>query len=202
MKEFEGLSLVGGHPALDFMNTVEFRGAPQSGDRLITFERLARWSVVVGLLSPEEFARVSAPRSANSLRAGRALCTAAALRESLHAVVSSHVRNAPIPRAAGSMIEQHVRNARGASTLQYAGSGLGFAWHIPVSHPEDITYRLAESAGNLLLSLGSASVHQCGGPNCDWLFIDRSHGHRRLWCQPSKCGNVVRVRRSRSNRAK
>jgi predicted RNA-binding Zn ribbon-like protein len=50
-----------------------------------------------------------------------------------------------------------------------------------------------------LLLLGTAAVQQCGGPNCDWLFIDRSHGRRRLWCQPSKCGNLIRVRRSREH---
>jgi predicted RNA-binding Zn ribbon-like protein len=198
MKDFDGLPLVGGHPALDFMNTVEFRGFPEPGDRLNSFEELARWSAAVGLLSPEELASITTVRSARSLRAVRALRSATELREALHAVVVAHIRNAAFPRGAGRIVEQHMRSASALSTLQYAEGGSGFSWHVPVYNPEDITARLADSANNLLLSLGSMAVHQCGGPNCDWLFIDRSHGHRRLWCQPSKCGNVVRVRRSRS----
>src|SRR5580698_3333323 len=110
MKEFDGLPLVGGHPALDFMNTVEFRGAPMPGDRLNSFEGLARWSVAVGLLSPEEWTRLSAARSARSLRTTRALRSAAELREALHAVVVAHIRNAPFPRGAGGIVEQHMRS--------------------------------------------------------------------------------------------
>ena len=197
MRDFDGLPLVGGHAALDFVNTVEFRGSPQPGDRLNSFEGLARWSAAVGLLSPEELNRVSDRPSARSLRAARALRSAAELREALHAVMVAHIRKAPLPRGAGRIVERHLRNANAASTLRYAEGGSGFCWHVPVYNPEDVAARLAHSANSLLSSLGSMAVHQCGGPNCDWLFIDRSHGHRRLWCQPSKCGNVVRVRRSR-----
>jgi len=204
MKDFDGLPLVGGHPALDFMNTVEFRGAAQPGDRLTSFDELARWSAAVGLISREELTRITLSGVARSLRAARALHTARALRaaielrEALYAVVVAHIRNAPFPRGAGRIVEQQMRNASAVSTLRYAGDGSGFSWHVPIHNPEDIAARLADSTGNLLLSLSSVAVHQCGGPNCDWLFIDRSHGHRRLWCQPFKCGNVVRVRRSRS----
>jgi predicted RNA-binding Zn ribbon-like protein len=197
MKDFDGLQLVGGHPALDFMNTVEYRGEPEPGDRLNSFESLARWSATAGLLSQAELARVIAPRSARSSLDTRALNSATELREALYAVVVAHVRKAPLPRGASRIVERHLRNASAASTLRYV-AGPSFSWHIPIHGPVDVAVRLADSANNLLLSLGRIAVHQCSGPNCDWLFIDRSHGHRRLWCQPAKCGNMVRVRRSRA----
>ena len=198
MKDFGGLQLVGGHPALDFMNTVEYRGEPEPGDRLNSFESLARWSATAGLLSQGELARVIALRSARSSPETRALNSATELREALHAVVVAHVRKAPLPRGASRIVERHLRNASAASTLRYVAGGPSFSWHIPIHSPMDVAVRLADSANNLLLSLGKIAVHQCSGPNCDWLFIDRSHGHRRLWCQPTKCGNMVRVRRSRA----
>ena len=198
MKDFDGLQLVGGHPALDFMNTVEYRGEPEPGDRLDSFESLARWSAASGLLSQTELARVIAPRSARSSPDTRALNSATELREALYAVVVAHVRKARLPRGASRIVERHLRNASAASTLRYVAGGPSFSWHIPIHSPGDVAVRLADSANNLLLSLGKIAVHQCSGPNCDWLFIDRSHGHRRLWCQPAKCGNMVRVRRSRA----
>ena len=197
MKDFDGLQLVGGHPALDFMNTVEYRGEPEPGDRLNSFESLARWSATAGLLSQAELARVIAPRSARSSPDTRALNSATELREALYAVVVAHVRKARLPRGASRIVERHLRNASAASTLRYVAGGPSFSWHIPIHSPGDVAVRLADSANDLLLSLGRIAVHQCSGPNCDWLFIDRSHGHRRLWCQPTKCGNLVRVRRSR-----
>jgi predicted RNA-binding Zn ribbon-like protein len=197
MKDLDGLQLVGGHPALDFMNTVEYRGEPEPGDRLDSFERLARWSATAGLLSQDELTGVIVPSSARSSRAARALDSATELREALYAVMVAHIRKAPLPRGASRIVERQLRNASAASTLRYADAGPPFSWHIPIHGAEDVVVRLANSANNLLLSLGRVAVHQCSGPNCDWLFIDRSHGHRRLWCQPTKCGNMVRVRRSR-----
>jgi predicted RNA-binding Zn ribbon-like protein len=198
MKVFNGLQLVGGHPAIDLVNTVEFRGEPEPGDRLDSFESLARWSAAAGLLSQAELASVIAPRSAHSSQDGRALNFATELREALYAVVVAHLRKDPLPRGARRIVERHLRNASAASTLRYVAGGPSFSWHIPIHNPLDVAVRLADSANDLLLSLGKFAVHQCSGPNCDWLFIDRSHGHRRLWCQPTKCGNLVRVRRSRA----
>jgi predicted RNA-binding Zn ribbon-like protein len=198
MKDFDGLQMVGGHPALDFVNTVEHRGKPQRGDRLDSFERLVRWGVTAGLLSHAESAGLIAKNSARSPRGTRALQSATTLREALYTVIVAHIRKAPCPRGAGRIVEQQLRNAFAASTLIYADDSAPFSWHIRIQAAEDVAVRLAASANDLLLSLGSVVVHQCGGPNCDWLFIDRSHGHRRLWCQATKCGNVVRVRRSRA----
>jgi predicted RNA-binding Zn ribbon-like protein len=198
MKEFDGLRLVGGHPALDFMNTVEYRGEPDPGDRLDSFESLARWSATAGLLSQDELTGVIVRSSARSSRAARALNSATELREALYAVIVAHIRQAPLPSGASRIVERQLRNASAASTLRYAGDAPPFSWHIPIRGAEDITVRLADSANRLLLSLDRVAVHQCSGPLCDWLFIDRSHGHRRLWCQPTKCGNIVRVRRFRA----
>jgi predicted RNA-binding Zn ribbon-like protein len=198
MKEFDGLRLVGGHPALDLMNTVEYRGEPEPGDRLDSFERLARWSATAGLLSHDELRAVIAPGVARSPRAARALDSAIELREALYALMVAHIRKTPPPRGARRIVERQLRNASAASTLRYADGGPPFSWHIPIHNAEDVAVRLADSANNLLLSLGRVAVHQCSGPICDWLFVDRSHGHRRLWCQPAKCGNMVRVRRSRA----
>jgi predicted RNA-binding Zn ribbon-like protein len=198
MKEFDGLQLVGGHPALDFMNTVEYRGEPEPGDRLNSFERLARWSATVGILSQDELSDVIAPSSARSPRAVRALRSATELREALYAIMVAHIRKIALPRRASRIVERQLRNASAVSSLRYSDGGPPFSWHIPIRGAEDVAVRLADSANHLLSSLGSVTVHQCSGPNCDWLFIDRSHGHRRLWCQPTKCGNVVRVRRARA----
>jgi predicted RNA-binding Zn ribbon-like protein len=199
MKEFDGLKLVGGHPALDFMNSVEYRGKPEPGDRLDSFERLARWCAAAGLLSQDELTAVVAPGSARSSRAARALDSATELREALHAIVVAYIRKAPLPRGASGIVERQLRSARAASTLRYSDESPPFSWHIPIRNAGDVVVRLADSANRLVLSLGKVAVHQCSGPNCDWLFIDRSHGHRRVWCQPEKCGNVARVRRFRAS---
>jgi predicted RNA-binding Zn ribbon-like protein len=198
MTVYAGLQLVGGHPALDFLNTVEFRGQEQAGDRLNSFDALAKWSAAAGLTSREELTSVTTPRAISSAGASHALRTALELREALYAVVVARVRRQPLPIIPGRLIERSLRKARARAKLRYDARRLDFSWHTPLQKPGDLVARLAESAENLLLSLGGTVVHQCSGPDCDWMFVDRSHGHRRLWCQPEKCGNIVRVRRSRA----
>ena len=198
MTEFDGLKLIGGHPALDFMNTVEYRAEPDPGDRLDSFERLARWCAAAGLVSPDELTGLVIRSFVRSSRATRALNSATELREALYSIVVAHLRKAPLPQAAYRLVEQELRNVSAVSILRYSDDSPAFSWHIPIRNAEDVVARLADSANNLVLSLGKVAVHQCRGPNCDWLFVDRSHGHRRVWCQPETCGNVVRVRRFRA----
>jgi predicted RNA-binding Zn ribbon-like protein len=197
IKAFDGLPLVGGHPALDLLNTVEFRGKQEPGDRLDSIEKLMRWSATAGLLTQDELTRVLIHSDKRSPRAARALDSAMELREALYVVMVAHLRKTPLPRAASRIVERQLRDANAASRLRYSEGEPPFSWHIPIHGPEDVAVRLADSANHLLLSLDRVAVHRCSGPNCDWLFIDHSHGHRRLWCQPNKCGNIVRVRRSR-----
>ena len=41
-------------------------------------------------------------------------------------------------------------------------------------------------------------LRACGNRRCGWLFVDRSAGGRRRWCDPSACGNRMKVRRFRA----
>jgi predicted RNA-binding Zn ribbon-like protein len=51
-----------------------------------------------------------------------------------------------------------------------------------------------------LVALGTEKprVRACGNRRCGWLFVDRSAGGRRRWCDPKACGNRMKVRRYRT----
>jgi predicted RNA-binding Zn ribbon-like protein len=197
MKTFGGLSMVAGHPALDFVNTVEFRMEAQPGDRLGSFEQLARWCTAADLISHNESLTILAQAALHPRHAGRTLARAVELREALHSVLIARIREAHLPGRAAKLIALWLRDARAGSELLYDPVASTFSWFAPLEAVEDVLVRLAESVDSLLMSAGPVTIRQCGGPRCDWLFLDRSHGHRRIWCQPDKCGNIVRVRRFR-----
>jgi len=53
-------------------------------------------------------------------------------------------------------------------------------------------------------SLAESLTHQpherlklCANPGCLWVFVDRTKGNIRRWCNDATCGNRDRVRRSR-----
>jgi predicted RNA-binding Zn ribbon-like protein len=198
IKRFDGLALVGGHPALDFLNTVEYRGRAAPGDTLRSFESLVQWSALAGLVSRSEMAAMLASESRGRAQGARALSDAIALREAMYAVVVAAIKREPRPSQAIGLLERRLRRVRAGASLAYDTHNSTFSWQVKCARAYDVVARLADAADDLLLSLDAISVHQCRGPNCDWLFVDRSHGHRRVWCQPATCGNVVRVRRSRA----
>ncbi len=139
MQDFDGLPMVGGHSALDFINTVEFRGAPQPGDRLNSFEELARWSTAAGLLSQEELARVIAPRSVRAPPAARVWRSAIELREALHAVVAAHIRNAPFPRVCAR--HRRAALAKRGGRIDFAICREWLALLLAYPHPQSRRHR-------------------------------------------------------------
>ena len=56
--DIKRIPLVGGHAALDFVNSVEGRGSETQRDYLGDYERLAHWCARVGLISRSWHANV------------------------------------------------------------------------------------------------------------------------------------------------
>lgn len=60
---------------------------------------------------------------------------------------------------------------------------------------------LASIAASLAESLAYDPHHRlkiCANPGCLWVFVDRTKGNVRRWCNDATCGNRDRVRRSRA----
>jgi predicted RNA-binding Zn ribbon-like protein len=59
-----------------------------------------------------------------------------------------------------------------------------------------VTQVLAELARNAVELLGSSPsqwLRECDDPECTRLYVDRSRGHRRRWCDMEVCGNRVKA---------
>ena len=41
----------------------------------------------------------------------------------------------------------------------------------------------------------------CANPVCHWVFVDQSHNLSRRWCRQEACGNLMKVRQFRAQRA-
>jgi predicted RNA-binding Zn ribbon-like protein len=52
---------------------------------------------------------------------------------------------------------------------------------------------LARDAVELLGSSPSQRLRECDDPECTRLYVDRSRGHRRRWCDMEVCGNRVKA---------
>jgi predicted RNA-binding Zn ribbon-like protein len=58
-------------------------------------------------------------------------------------------------------------------------------------------WAVARSAADLLASGSIATIRQCAGDECGWMFLDASRNHNRQWCDMKDCGNCAKVKRFR-----
>ncbi len=186
---FNGLAQVGGHPALDFLNTVKYRGAAEPGDRLRSYADCLGWAHVAGLVSDEEAAAMADVDQAEARRCLRQIIT---LREA-----ARRLFDGADPEAA-ALVARRIEALRPVVHIDPASGALSRS--IPLRQPRDLVARIAAALADLLEQRPALRIKTCEGHDCDWLFIDRSKAGRRRWCDTRICGNAARVRRHRATR--
>ena len=55
--------------------------------------------------------------------------------------------------------------------------------------PDALLLPIAQAMAELLTSADFSQVKACEGPACTLLFLDRTRGHKRRWCNMAVCGN-------------
>src|SRR5262245_61161827 len=93
--------LTGGHPALDFANTMSRREDPaENREYLTSYGRLVSWGVQAGLLSPAGAERLRSEASDHPRAAVAALRRATSVREAVYAVFRPAARGERVSPAA------------------------------------------------------------------------------------------------------
>lgn len=68
---------------------------------------------------------------------------------------------------------------------------------IAVGGPTNLPrYVVGRALAELMVSSGDPAWHRlkaCPGPDCGWVFVDRSRNGSRRWCQMSDCGNRAKA---------
>jgi predicted RNA-binding Zn ribbon-like protein len=184
------LKLFGGHPALDFTNTVNSRGSRYDPDVLRSYGDLLDWSLRLKVLNTPEAELL---RGLPADQGKSALRRAKNLREGLYRIFSSGLSADPDDL---HLLQREVLAAHQARTLEADSKRFGWRWRI--KDPDTITHRISLAAADLLLSPSFSRVRVCPGENCAWLFVDNSRSGRRIWCSEETCGTRNRVRRWRA----
>ncbi|MEO8620553.1 MAG: ABATE domain-containing protein [bacterium] len=173
--------LVGGHPALDFLNTIHDWMAEEPRDYLTDFSDAIRFGEAVGLLTRSEALRLGRmPAGAECARLRR-------LRLSLERMFRARVDGvSPEDSDLADLATVSVEVAR---AVEFLADGTGpFERAIPIDTvgAAALRLRVADQAAELLCSPQLARVKTC--PSCGWFFIDASKNRSRRWCSMNTCG--------------
>ncbi|MFY1619116.1 CGNR zinc finger domain-containing protein [Micromonospora sp. WMMD736] len=197
------LPLVGGHPALDLVNTLERGGNSPPHDFLTDSSALLSWSLRVGIIRDAEVDQVDRAWRDEPAAAHAGLAAVRDIREALHLVLLAVVTDAdgdaagdPVAaRAALVGLHERWSGAAARARLVLDSSRVRLAYGtVPAMLVPD---RIAEAVFDIVLTAELTRVHRCpvreGG--CGWLFLDQSRNGSRRWCRMADCGNVVKARR-------
>ena len=173
---------VGGHPALDFVNTLAGWGEPVPSDFLRSYDHLAVLTEQTGLLDAASVAALRRRAATRPRDADEVLARARELRSRLRAVLLDPA-DARAVKALSRLLQPVVAQLHltaGARPRWDVGGGLDR----PLS-------AIAWSGAQALTGTDLSTVHACPGHECGWLFLD-PRGRRR-WCSMRSCGNRAKV---------
>ena len=178
--------LVGGHPALDFLNTVSDWTASEPRDYLPDFAEALRFAVAAGVVTAGEAHRLS------SLAAGTELRKLRDLRARLERIVRALIASRS---PAADDLDALARDAADAArTVRFRAARPRLARVIDADAPGVATMRLriVEAAVALLTSDEMQRVSAC--PSCGWFFLDTTKNRSRRWCSMGMCGSSAKAR--------
>jgi predicted RNA-binding Zn ribbon-like protein len=185
--------LVGGHPATDFINTLDWRFRESGAEELLKrFTDLVRFMMQSKLISPVRGRRLA--NTVDDRSAERTLQTARMLRESLADFLYARLDGRQPSSHCISRLQEYFQDARAHQKLVWKKGRVEWTWNeedkanLPV-------HMLSSRASDLIMSTDLADIRACCNPECRWIFVDVSKNRTRRWCSMKICGNRMKARR-------
>ena len=193
-RSFAPRDLVGGHPALDLVNTVTARDVSDPVDWVDGYPRLVEWAVLAGVVDADAAEKLDRLAAASPAAARSALVRAKELRESLHVAFGALIAGRSVPAAALKRVDS-ARKAALARTVLVHDKRVAPRLSIDDSGLDYVADTVALSAVDLFALLPNERARLCPGVQCGWLFLDTSKGGKRVWCDMATCGNAAKSER-------
>ncbi|MEH6578974.1 MAG: CGNR zinc finger domain-containing protein [Amphritea sp.] len=176
-------AFIGGHPTLDFVNTVDDQDKSRKLSRLADWADFLSWAQASSLFSEEQMHALE--NEIQQTEISTLLTKIHKLRETEYAALSGVVSGDKAPNAAMLKLEEGIRAAIRRSSLLRGEEG--YIWLPSMDHPDWVIDVLLLSIESLLRSPGIVRLRECG--RCTWMFLNKGRGRGRRWCDMSKCGN-------------
>jgi predicted RNA-binding Zn ribbon-like protein len=187
--------LVGGHPVLDFANTLDNRGSENEIELLTGYDDLLRFAEQSGIIGSADANQLSRSAQKHKQAAAKVLADATAMREAIFQVFHAVTLDKASPTAAVDRLNAFVQEALAHRLIAPGGNGFQWQWSDTADNPRWILWPIALQAAELLSSDDVKNVRSCASEGCDWLFLDHSKSHSRRWCDMRVCGNRNKARR-------
>jgi predicted RNA-binding Zn ribbon-like protein len=191
---------LGGHPALDFLNT-RYTPPGETVETLPDGPAFLAWLVATGLLDAGEAARLK--RNFGRKALDEAAGEARGVREWARGWMP---RWREAPQDDHRRVLAELNRLLGRVPIHRAivagESGPAVVDRAQVTEPAALIGLVAAQFAALLATEDPALLKRCAGAGCSLWFVDRTKAHRRVYCSAAACGNRAKVSAFRARAAR
>jgi len=173
---------IGGHLALDFINTVADTGKSRDQSRIISDVSLGLWWQAAIANTPGRLPHRLTNVSIDEIHA---------LREAAYEVVAGIVGNDGPSAKSIHSLRTFTDGAAARADMVWIGEAL-----VKTAANGNATDVFSLLIDDFLFGPSIGRVTQCG--RCSWLYVNQGRGRGRKWCNMRTCGNRAKVERYRS----
>jgi len=187
------VTVLGERLCLDLVNSANWKGNTVVDEAFATPIDVVDWAERARILPRAAARRWRARFRRDPDSAGTLVADVRACRQALRLLFDAAMRNREPPVHARTAINACLRGGK-PGRLVTSGARLGYE---PIGNAFGpwLLHRAATSAVELIVSTDRAALECCPGVRCGWLFLDRTRGRTRRWCQMETCGNRAKARR-------
>ena len=186
--------LSGGHPALDLVNTLDWRFRESGPEELLEdYSDALRFTEQTGLIAGSDARKLL--RTVPENKAARVLAEIRELREATAELFYAAIDGRTPSSSALRRLGECFTAARQQEQLQWIDGKLEWSLLRSSVEPALPLWLLSLSAASLMTSEQMNLLRQCRSEECRWLFLDTSKNHTRRWCNMKICGNRMKARR-------
>lgn len=186
--------LVGGHPALDLVNTLDWRFRESGSEELLaSYSDLLQFIAQSELMTSKQIRQ--ALRATAESDAADTLVSCRELREAAAEVFYAGLDQRNPASSSLKTLQQYFSEARAYQQLAWSEPRLRWEWGSAVKPSQLPLWVLSLNVARLMFSDDMHRLRECENPECRWLFLDTSKNHTRRWCDMKICGNRMKARR-------
>lgn len=179
---------------LDYANTLTWRGRATPNEKLASLSDLLDWLEGAAGLDAKAIGAARAWSRAEPARADALLAEAKTLREALCRIFGALAADRPVADRDLAALNRALAAAPARQRLARRDGAYVWATAPLAPTAPALLAPVLWSAADLL-ARADRRVRVCANPECQWLFLDRSKGGTRRWCDMRACGNRAKARR-------
>ncbi len=190
--KFQDLKIIEKRPAINFINTIDWRGRDPSTDYIHDYADLVNWASYAGLLTQTRANELKKKAEELPEKATKAYEEAIRFREASYRILNKISNGQGIDPVDKELLNDEMRSMFDHIELNLNTKKLELQDTLELN---SLLRLMVKDMVELLTSDELDRVKRCNSDECGWIFIDTSKNNSRKWCRMRGCGNREKARR-------